>query len=162
MSNSSEVYVIGFDITNITCFIIKFISSSLSKQMNFHQNNNVIKWVPKSIKSSPMRVDTQNATALQSPHWRAKAVQYCHAQTVYYGARYWFKALSEIFEGGYCDVYVHVTRSQLELIRARCKISNKGYLSLNIFVILCHNMVIRSWDITTIPKGLSETFFGRF
>ena len=61
-----------------------------------------------------------------------------------------------------CDVYVHVTRSQLELKRARCKISNKGYLSLNIFVILCHNMVIRSWDITTIPKGLSETFFGRF
>ena len=46
--------------------------------------------------------------------------------------------------------------------RARCKISNKGYLSLNIFVILCHNMVIRSWDITTIPRGLSETFFGRF
>ena len=46
--------------------------------------------------------------------------------------------------------------------RARCKISNKGYLSLNIFVILCHNMVIRSWDITTIPKGLSETPFGRF
>ena len=61
-----------------------------------------------------------------------------------------------------CDVYVHVTRSQLELKRARCKISNKGYLSLNIFVILCHNMVIRSWDITTIPKGLSETLFGRF
>ena len=27
----------------------------------------------------------------------------------------------------------------LELKRARCKISNKGYLSLNIFVILCHN-----------------------
>ena len=23
-------------------------------------------------------------------------------------------------------------------------------------------MVIRSWDIKTIPKGLSETFFGRF
>ena len=23
-------------------------------------------------------------------------------------------------------------------------------------------MVIRSWDITTIPKGLSETLFGRF
>ena len=61
-----------------------------------------------------------------------------------------------------CDVYVHVTRSQLELKRARCKISNKGYLSLNIFFILCHNMVIRSWDITTIPKGLSETSFGRF
>ena len=40
-----------------------------------------------------------------------------------------------------CDVHVHVTRSQLELKRARCKISNKGYLSLNIFVILCHNMV---------------------
>ena len=39
----------------------------------------------------------------------------------------------------YCDVYVHVTRSQLQLKRARCKISNKGYLSLNIFVILCHN-----------------------
>ena len=58
MSNSSEVYVIGFDITNITCFIIRFTSSSLSKQMNFHHNNNVIKWVPKSIKSSPMRVDT--------------------------------------------------------------------------------------------------------
>ena len=31
---------------------------------------------------------------------------------------------------GNCDVYVHVTRSQLELKRARCKISNKGYLSL--------------------------------
>ena len=46
--------------------------------------------------------------------------------------------------------------------RARCKISNTGYLSLNIFVILCHNMVIRSWDVTTIPKGLSETLFGRF
>ena len=59
-------------------------------------------------------------------------------------------------------VRTHVTRSQLELKRARCKISNKGYLSLNIFVILCHNMVIRSWDITTIPKGLSETLFGRF
>ena len=39
-----------------------------------------------------------------------------------------------------CDVYVHVTRSQLELKRARCKISNKGYLSLNICVILCHNI----------------------
>ena len=25
-----------------------------------------------------------------------------------------------------------------------------------------HSMVIRSWDITTIPKGLSETLFGRF
>ena len=59
-------------------------------------------------------------------------------------------------------VYIHVTRSQLELKRARCKISNKGYLSLSIFVILCRNMVIRSWDITTIPKGLSETFFGGF
>ena len=43
------------------------------------------------------------------------------------------------FQRGGCDVYVHVTRSQLELKRARCKISNKGYLSLNIFVILCHN-----------------------
>ena len=59
-------------------------------------------------------------------------------------------------------VRTHMTRSQLQLKRARCKISNKGYLSLNIFVILCHNMVIRSWDITTIPKGLSETLFGRF
>ena len=59
-------------------------------------------------------------------------------------------------------MYTHMTKSQLELKRARCKISNKGYLSLNIFVILCHNMVIRNWDITTIPKGLSETFFGRF
>ena len=38
----------------------------------------------------------------------------------------------------------------------------KDNLSLNIFVILCHNMIIRTWDITTIPKGLSETFFGRF
>ena len=36
-------------------------------------------------------------------------------------------------------MYVHVTRSQLELKQARCKISNKGYLSLNIYVILCHN-----------------------
>ena len=61
-----------------------------------------------------------------------------------------------------CDVYVHMTRSQLELKRARCKISNKGYLSLNIWVIFYHSMVIRSWDITTIPKGLSETLFGRF
>ena len=59
-------------------------------------------------------------------------------------------------------VRTHVTRSQLQLKQARCKISNKGYLSLNIFVILCHNMVIRSRDITTIPKGLSETLFGRF
>ena len=40
---------------------------------------------------------------------------------------------------GGCDVYIHVTRSQLELKRARCKIGNKGYLSLNIFFILCHN-----------------------
>ena len=71
-------------------------------------------------------------------------------------------AFNVLFRKVNCDVYVHVTRSQLELKRARCKISNKGYLSLNIFVILCHNMVIRSWDITTIPKGLSETFFGRF
>ena len=31
---------------------------------------------------------------------------------------------------GSCDVYVHVTRSQLELKQARCKISNKGYLGL--------------------------------
>ena len=59
-------------------------------------------------------------------------------------------------------VHTHVTRSQLQLKQARCKISNKGYLSLNIFVILCHNMVIRSGDITTIPKGLSVTLFGRF
>ena len=61
-----------------------------------------------------------------------------------------------------CDVYVHMTRSQLELKRARCKISNKGYLSLNIWVMFYHSMVIRSWDITAIPKGLSETLFGRF
>ena len=61
-----------------------------------------------------------------------------------------------------CDVYVHVTRSQRELKRARCKISNKGYLSLNIWVIFYHSMVIRSWDITTIAKGLSETLFRRF
>ena len=75
-----------------------------------------------------------------------------------------FTTFSEITEevGPDCNVYVHMTRSQLELNRARCKISNKGYLSLNVFVILCHNMVIRSWDITTIPKGLSETLFGRF
>ena len=43
------------------------------------------------------------------------------------------------FQRGGCDVYVHVTRSQLQLKQARCKISNKEYLSLNIFVILCHN-----------------------
>ena len=61
-----------------------------------------------------------------------------------------------------CDVYIHMTRSQLELKRARCKISNKGYLSLNIWVIFYHSMVIRSLDITTIPTDLSETLFGRF
>ena len=61
-----------------------------------------------------------------------------------------------------CDVYVHMTRSQLELKRARCKISNKGYLSLNIWIIFYDSMVIRSWDITKIPKGLSEKLFGRF
>ena len=32
-----------------------------------------------------------------------------------------------------------MTRSQLELKQARCKISNKGYLSLNIWVIFCHS-----------------------
>ena len=42
-------------------------------------------------------------------------------------------------KGGMQCVRTHVTRSQLQLKRARCKISNKGYLSLNIFVILCHN-----------------------
>ena len=33
-----------------------------------------------------------------------------------------------------------MTRSQLELKRARCKISNKGYLSLNIWVIFYHSL----------------------
>ena len=61
-----------------------------------------------------------------------------------------------------CNVYVHVTWSQLELKQVRCKISNKGYLSFNIWVIFYHSMVIKSWDITTMPKGLSETLFGRF
>ena len=42
-------------------------------------------------------------------------------------------------KGGMQCVRTHVTRSQLQLKQARCKISNKGYLSLNIFVILCHN-----------------------
>ena len=46
-------------------------------------------------------------------------------------------------KGGMRCVRTHVTRSQLELKRARCKISNKGYLSLNIFVILCHNTIWR-------------------
>ena len=55
-------------------------------------------------------------------------------------------------------VHTHMTRSQNEQDVSLIK----DIQSLNIFVILCHNMVIRSWDITTIPKGLSETFFGRF
>ena len=72
------------------------------------------------------------------------------------------KAASSVFANEGCGVYTHMTRSQLELKQARCKISNKGYLSLNILIIFYHSMVIRSWDITTIPKGLSETFFGKF
>ena len=39
-------------------------------------------------------------------------------------------------------MYVHMTRSQLDLKRARCKISNKRYLSLNIWVIFYHS----NWD----------------
>ena len=44
------------------------------------------------------------------------------------------------FQRGGCDVYVHVTRgSQLELKRARCKISNEGYVSHNIWVIFYYS-----------------------
>ena len=52
-------------------------------------------------------------------------------------------------------MYIHVTRSQLELKRARCKISNKGYLSLNIFVILCHKTAALDGD-----EGLTGTTGG--
>ena len=45
-------------------------------------------------------------------------------------------------KGGGYDVYVHMTRSELELKRARCKISNKGYLSLNIWVIFNHSIFL--------------------
>ena len=48
------------------------------------------------------------------------------------------------------DVMCTYTRDQVTE-RARCEISNKGYLSLNIFVILCHNRyvsyVINNLDI---------------
>ena len=48
-------------------------------------------------------------------------------------------------------VHTHMTRSQNEQdVRSAIK------------DITCHNMVIRNWNITTIPKGLSETLFGRF
>ena len=42
MSNSSELYDIGFDITNLIFFTIRFTLSSLSEQMNFHHNNYVV------------------------------------------------------------------------------------------------------------------------
>ena len=54
-------------------------------------------------------------------------------------------------KGGMRCVHKHMTRSQLQLKRARCKISNKGYLSLNIFVILCHNKL----DIPHVPDSNS-------
>ena len=38
------------------------------------------------------------------------------------------------------DVMCMYTHDQVTE-QARCKISNKGYLSLNIFVIICHNSV---------------------
>ena len=48
-------------------------------------------------------------------------------------------------------VRTHVTRSQLQLKRVRCKISNKRYLSLNIFVILCHNIAHHHHHTPPLP-----------